>query len=76
MAAVKPVAGEVEAAGPLAVAGDDVEAALGENAARGSARRLPGLVERVSSCIGVVADHQRHALVRRGAAGAQPPPPR
>ena len=60
----KPVAGEVEAARPLAVAGDGVEAAGGEHL-REALRIRARIVERVQFLIGVVADHQRHALVRR-----------
>ena len=65
----KPVAGEVEAAGPLAVAGDRVEAAGGEHL-REALRVRARIVERLQLLIGVVADHQRHALVRRGAGAA------
>ena len=59
----KPVAGEVEAARPLAVAGDRVEAALAEEL-REALRVGARIVECVQLLIRVVADDQRHALVR------------
>ncbi len=60
----KAIAGHVEAAGPLAVAGDGVEAALREQP-RHALRVDAGVVQRVQLRVGAVADDERHALFRR-----------
>jgi hypothetical protein len=60
----KAIAGHVEAAGPLAVAGDGIEAALREQP-RHALRVDAGVVQRVQLRVGAVADDERHALFRR-----------